>query len=165
MQIDLCGIAKGYAVDRMVAVLQDHGIDHALAALDGELRALGSQAPDHAWAVAPESPPVGRRAAHGMIERQDPAVATSGDCRRFVQMGDARLAHTMDARRAAPVHNGVASVTVLARTCIDAGAWATALLVTGPDEGLALAQRFGLEALWLLRRDGALIEMEVGRFG
>ena len=44
VQIDLCGIAKGYAVDRMAHVLQLHGVRHALAALDGELRALGSQA-------------------------------------------------------------------------------------------------------------------------
>ncbi len=165
LQIDLCGIAKGYAVDRMVAVLQGHGIGHALAALDGELRALGGQGNGQPWAVALEAPQAGQRAAHGVIELQDLAVATSGDYRRFVQVGQAHLAHTMDGRRAAPVHNGVASVTVLARTCMDADAWATALLVAGPGEGLALAQRLGLEALWLLRRDGALVEAGLGRFG
>jgi thiamine biosynthesis lipoprotein len=166
LQIDLCGIAKGYAVDRMVAVLQRHGARHALAALDGELRALGSQANGQPWPVALESPQAGRRAAHGMIELQDLAVATSGDYRRFVQVGDdARLAHTMDGRRVAPVHNGVASVTVLAASCIDADAWATALLVAGPGEGLALAHRLGLEALWLLRRESQLVEIGLGRFG
>lgn len=165
LQVDLCGIAKGYAVDRMVSVLRHHGIRHALAALDGELRALGSQADRQPWAVALESPQAGRRAAHGVIELQDLAVATSGDYRRFVQAGDVRVAHTMDGRHAAPVHNDVASVTVLARTCMDADAWATALLVAGPGEGLALAQRLGLEALWLLRREGALVEVGLGRFG
>jgi thiamine biosynthesis lipoprotein len=165
LQVDLCGIAKGYAVDRMVATLQHHGIGHALAALDGELRALGSQADGQPWAVALESPHAGRRAAHGVIELQDLAVATSGDNRRCVQVGDARVAHTMDGRRAAPVHNGVASVTVLARTCMDADAWATALLVAGPGEGLALAQRLRLEALWLLRGEGAVVEVGLGRFG
>ncbi len=165
LQVDLCGIAKGYAVDRMAAVLQHHGIDHALAALDGELRALGSQADGQPWAVGLESPQAGRRAAHGVLEVQDLAVATSGDYRRFAQVGDARVAHIMDGRRAAPVHNGVASVTVLARTCMDADAWATALLVAGPGEGLILAQRLGLEALWLLRCEGALMEIGLGRFG
>ena len=165
LQIDLCGIAKGFAVDRMVLVLQRHGVRHALAAIDGELRALGSRANGQPWPVALESPQAGRRAAHGVIELQDLAVATSGDYRRFVQVGDARLAHTMDGRRVAPVHNGVASVTVLAPTCIDADAWATALLVAGPAEGLALAQRLGLEALWLLRRESELVEIGVGRFG
>ncbi len=165
LQLDLCGIAKGYAVDRMCDVLQRHGVRHALAALDGELRALGPQAGGSAWAVALENPLEGRRSAQGVIELQDLAVATSGDYRRFVRVGQARLAHSMDGRRGTPVNNGVASVTVLAPTCMDADAWATALLVAGPGEGLALAQRLGLEALWLLRRGGALVQLGLGRFG
>ena len=165
LELDLCGIAKGYAVDCMAAVLEQHGLQHALAALDGELRAVGAQASGTPWAVALEDPAVGRRTARGVIELQDLAIATSGDYRRFLQVGDARLAHTMDARRCAPVNNGVASVTVLARTCMQADAWATALLVSGPDEGLALAQRLGLEALFLLRRPDGMVELGSGRFG
>lgn len=164
-QFDLCGIAKGYAVDRMAAVLQRHGVPHALAALDGELRAVGPQASGKPWAVALEQPEAGRRAVHGVIELDNLAVATSGDYRRFLKVGDARLAHTMDARRGAPVNNGVASVTVLARTCMLADAWATALLVAGPGEGLAMAQRMGLDALFILRRTEGLVEMGLGRFG
>lgn len=165
LQLDLCGIAKGYAVDRMTAVLQRHGVTHALVALDGELRAVGSQASGEPWSVALERPQDGRRAVHGVIELQDLAVATSGDYRRYLQVGDARLAHSMDARRAAPVNNTVASVTVLARTCMHADAWATALLVAGPGEGLAMAQRMGLEAMFLLRQPKGLVEMGLRRFG
>ncbi len=165
LQLDLCGIAKGYAVDRMVDALRRHGVRHALAALDGELRAVGGQPSGQPWAVAVESPQAGRRAVHSVVELQNLAVATSGDYRRYLEVGGARLSHTMDARRAAPVRNDVASVTVLASACMHADAWATALLVAGPDEGLALAQRMGLEALWLLRRDGALVEMGLGRVG
>ena len=164
VQLDLCGIAKGYAVDRMAAVLQQYGVQHALAALDGELRAVGNQANGAPWAVALESPEVARRAARGVIELEDLAVATSGDYRNYLKVGDAHLAHTMDARRAAPLNNAVASVTVLARTCMEADAWATALLVAGPGEGLAMAQRRGLEALFLLRRPEGLVEMGLGRF-
>lgn len=165
LQLDLCGIAKGYAVDRMANVLQQHGVRHALAALDGELRAVGGQASGVPWAVALERPEAGRRAVHGVIELEDLAVATSGDYRRYLEVGDARLAHTMDARRCAPVNNAVASVTVLARTCMHADAWATALLVAGPDEGLAMAQRMGMDVLFLLRRPEALVEVGLGRFG
>ncbi|MDP3252643.1 MAG: FAD:protein FMN transferase [Hydrogenophaga sp.] len=163
LQLDLCGIAKGYAVDRMVTVLQQHGVRHALAALDGELRAVGRQASGAPWGVALERPEVGLRAVQGVIELEDLAVATSGDYRRCLQVGDARLAHTMDARRRAPVNNAVASVTVLARTCMHADAWATALLVAGPDEGLAMAQRRGLDVLFLLRRAEGLVELGLGR--
>ncbi|MDR2220601.1 MAG: FAD:protein FMN transferase, partial [Methylobacillus sp.] len=165
MQLDLCGIAKGYAVDRMTDVLRRHGVKHALASLDGELRALGNQADGQPWSVALESPQQGRRAVHGVIELSDLAVATSGDYRRWVQVGEAHLSHTMDGRRNAPVNNMIASVTVLATDCMSADAWATALLVTGAEEGLALAQRMGLEALFLLRRGQGLVEMGLGRFG
>ena len=165
LQLDLCGIAKGYAVDRMYAVLQQHGVRHALVALDGELRAIGAQASGVPWAVALERPEVGRRAVHGVIDLSDLAVATSGDYRRYLEVGNARLAHSMDARRCAPVNNSVASVTVLARTCMHADAWATALLVAGSDEGMAVAQRMGLDVLFLLRRAEGLMEVGLGRFG
>lgn len=165
VKLDLCGIAKGYAVDRMADVLQRHGVRHALAALDGELRAVGGMASGEPWAVALERPEAGRRAVHGVIELEDLAVATSGDYRRYLEVGDARLAHTMDPRRGVPVNNTVASVTVLARSCMQADAWATALLVAGPDEGLAMAQRMGLDVLFLLRRAQGLMEVGLGRFG
>jgi len=164
LQLDLCGIAKGYAVDRLVGVLQRHGIKHALAAVDGELRAVGGQANGQLWPIALESPQAGVRAVHGVIEIADLAVATSGDYRRFFPVGDARLAHTMDSRNAGPVNNGVASVTVLARTCMDADAWATALLVLGPEKGLSLARHLGLEMLMLLRGKHGLLELGSGRF-
>ncbi len=164
LQVDLCGIAKGYAVDCMVAVLRQRGVHHALVALDGELRAIGPQADGQPWPVAVESPEQGRRAVHGVIELQDLAIATSGDYRHFWDVGGTRLAHTMDPGRCAPAKNDIASVTVLAREAMDADAWATALLVAGTGAGFALAQRLGLEALWLLRREGRIVELGLGRF-
>ncbi len=164
MTLDLCGIAKGYAVDRMARVMADHGVGHALVSLDGELRACGARIDGRPWAVALESPQEGRRAVHGVIELADLSVATSGDYRRWIGVGGERLAHTMDGRRAGPVRNPVASVTVLAGACVDADAWATALLVAGPDEGPALARRMGLDALFLFRREGRLVEFGLGRF-
>jgi thiamine biosynthesis lipoprotein len=165
LQLDLCGIAKGFAVDRMAHVLQEHGVRYALAALDGELRALGAQSSGASWSVALESPEHDRRAVRGVIELEELAVATSGDYRRCMEVGGARLAHTMDPRRWVPVNNDVASVTVLASSCMQADAWATALLVAGPGEGLAMAQRMGMDVLFLLRRGEGLIELGLGRFG
>jgi thiamine biosynthesis lipoprotein len=63
------------------------------------------------------------------------------------------------------VNNAVASVTVLAPNCMRADAWATALLVAGPVEGLVMAQRVGIEVLFLLRRSEGLEELGLGRFG
>jgi thiamine biosynthesis lipoprotein len=164
LKLDLCGIAKGYAVDLMVRVLQRQGAEHALAVLDGELRAVGAQANGAPWSVAVEHPEAGSRAVHGVLELNDLAVATSGDYRHYHKVGSARLAHTMDSRRCAPVNNSVASATVLAPTCTQADAWATALLVAGLEQGLVMAQRRGIEVLFLVRRPAGLVEVGLGRF-
>lgn len=66
-----------------------------------------------------------------------------------------RLSHTMDPRRGAPLIAPPASVTVVARTCAKADAWATAVMTLGPDKGATLAKRSGLDAQFLLRDDDA----------
>jgi thiamine biosynthesis lipoprotein len=81
------------------------------------------------------------------------AVATSGDYRRWVEVQGRRLSHTMDPTRGAPLVASPASVTVVARTCAEADAWATALMVLGLENGAALARHRTLDALFLLRDD------------
>ncbi len=151
--LDLNGIAKGYGVDRLAETLRDHGIDSALVGIDGEMRALGLRPDGKAWTIAVEAPDPERRAPHSILGLQDAAVATSGDYRHWVEVQGRRLAHTMDPRRGAPLIASPASVTVVARTCAEADAWATALMVLGSDTGAALARRRGLDALFLLRDD------------
>jgi thiamine biosynthesis lipoprotein len=92
-----------------------------------------------------------RRTPHSILALQDAAVATSGDYRHWVEVQGRRLSHTMDPRRGAPLIASPASVTVVARTCAEADAWATALMVLGPDKGATLARQRGLDALFLLR--------------
>jgi FAD:protein FMN transferase len=110
--------------------------------------------------VAVERPDHARREAFGVIELADRAVATSGDYRHWVDVGRARLSHTMDPRRGGPAKNRVASASVLHSSCMEADAWATALMVAGEDAGPALARERGLDALFLLR-DG----IEIRQFG
>lgn len=154
--LDLCGIAKGYGVDRLAETLRAHGIAHGLVGIDGELRALGLQPDGSPWAVAIEAPDPDRRAPHSILALQDASVATSGDYRHWVEVGGQRLSHTMDPRRGGPLTGAPASVTVVAPTCMEADAWATALMVLGPDRGAEVARRLGLQALFLLR-DGAAV--------
>ena len=153
--LDLNGIAKGYGVDRLAETLHDHGITDALVGIDGEMRAMGLRPDGEAWTIAVEAPDPARRTPHSILALQDAAVATSGDYRHWVEVQGRRLSHTMDPRRGAPLISSPASVTVVARTCAEADAWATALMVLGPDKGAALARRSGLDALFLLRDDDA----------
>jgi thiamine biosynthesis lipoprotein len=127
--LDLNGIAKGYGVDRLAETLREHGIADALVGIDGEMRAMGLRPDGEAWTIAVEAPDAERRTPHSILALQDAAVATSGDYRHWVEVQGRRLSHTMDPRRGAPLIASPASVTVVARTCAEADAWATALMV------------------------------------
>lgn len=154
LTFDLSGIAKGFAVDEMIRVLQEAGIENALVGLDGELKAIGLKPDQTPWAIALEEPDYEARSPMAVITLQDAAIATSGDYRHWVDVGGARLSHNMDGTRGGPALGGVASVSVIAQSCMMADAWATALLVAGEARGAALAGKHGLDALFVLR-DGA----------
>lgn len=151
VQLDLGGIAKGFGVDQLARSLERHGIRDYLVSIDGELRAAGAKPDGSAWSVAIEKPETGVREAFSVMELGDGALATSGDYRHFHDLDGHRVAHTMDPHRAAPLDNALASVSVLAPSCMLADAWATALLVLGPEQGPALACERGMSALFLLR--------------
>ena len=151
LRLDLNGIAKGYGTDRLAEVLQDFGIRAGLVGIDGEMRALGLRPDGTPWTIAVEAPDHDRRAPHSIIALEDAAIATSGDYRHWVDVGGRRLSHTMDPRRGAPLMQSPASVTVVARSCAEADAWATALMVLGPEAGREPARRAGIEALFLMR--------------
>ena len=161
--LDLNGIAKGYGVDTLAETLVAHGIDDALVGIDGEMRALGLRPDGQAWTVAVEAPDADRRAPHSILALQDAAVATSGDYRHWVEVQGRRLSHTMDPNRGAPILASPASVTVVAKTCAEADAWATSCMVKGSLEGGEMARRRNLSALFIDREGDLLRETRVGR--
>jgi thiamine biosynthesis lipoprotein len=162
--IDLNGIAKGYGVDRLAETLRDHGIADALVGIDGEMRAMGLRPDGEAWTIAVEAPDTDRRTPHSILALENAAVATSGDYRHWVEVQGRRLSHTMDPARGAPLMASPASVTVVAPTCAEADAWATALMVLGAERGAAVARNRGLDALFLLRdSDGGTRGVGIGR--
>lgn len=149
LHFDLNGIAKGYGVDRLTEMAREYGINAGLFAIDGELRALGTQPDGRAWTIAVEEPAFDTRAPHSILELRDAAVATSGDYRHWIDVNDRRLSHTMDPRLGMPLTQSPASVTVIASDCMSADAWATAMMVLGKTRGLLLAEKLGLSVLFL----------------
>lgn len=137
LSLDLSGIAKGYGVDRLGEVLKAMDLSHWLASIDGELRAGGPKPDGTLWAVGLEQPLIGKRELSGVIEIGEMAVATSGTYRHCRDVGGRMISHTIDPATGAPVTSKQASVTVLAPTCMEADAWATAILVDGfwPPKG------------------------------
>lgn len=161
--LDLSGIAKGYAVDRMMSVLSHYGITDALVSLDGELAAKGQQPDGSLWTIALECPEYNIRAPLSILELHNAAIATSGDYRHWVDVGDRRLSHTMEPQRGGPLVGSPASVTVVAASCMQADAWATALMVMGCQDGADTARRVGLNALFISRVGNEFVQSGVGQ--
>lgn len=150
--LDLSGIGKGHAVDRLAATCRAHGFADFLIEIGGEFVGGGIRPDGQPWWVELENPPLITLPSL-RIAACDVAVATSGDYRRYVPVGTARLGHTLDPRTGRPITNGVVAVSVIAADCMTADAWATALTVLGVEAGLAIADREGLAAR-IVTRDG-----------
>lgn len=163
MKLDLCGIAKGYGVDQMADSLDRLGVESYLVSIDGEMRAKGHKPGGESWIVAVEQPDREAREIARRFEIADLAIATSGDYRHWTEYNGISVSHTMDPVTGRPLDNNLASVTVLADTCMRADAWATALMVLGEIEGPKLADRLGLDALFIIRGANGLRETGVGR--
>ena len=151
VSVDLSAFAKGHAVDLVSELLNVRGLPHYLVEIGGELRMRGLNAKEQPWAIAVESPKRSERSVQIVMNLSNAAMATSGDYRNYFEHDGAFYSHTIDPRTGRPISHNAASVTVVADTAAFADAAATALLVLGPDDGLELANRENIAALFLLR--------------
>lgn len=161
--IDLCGIAKGFAVDQAARSLKRLGIRDFLVEVGGELRGEGVKPDGTPWWVALEQPPTGDGldaaecdiivALHGL------SIATSGDYRRFIDHEGGRFAHTLDPQSGRPVENGIAAVSVLHESCMWADAQATAMMVMGRSAALAFATKCRIAARLVVRTRQGMSEV------
>ncbi len=150
VRLDLASIAKGYGVDRVARVIGDFGIEDALVEIGGEIFAAGKRKDGTSWRVGVNDPTPGLSAGriHKVLPLSGAALATSGDYRNFFMYEGVRYSHVIDPRTGFPVSNGVVSASVIAGTCTLADGLATALMVMGPEKGVALVNRMeGVECL------------------
>ena len=164
LYVDLSAFAKGYGVDKLAALLDAAGVEDYLVEIGGELRVRGRNAGGEDWGIAIESPGRIGRAVQSVIRLTDAAMATSGDYRNYFEHDGRMYSHTIDPRTGYPVAHDAASVTVIAATAAYADAMATALLVMGPTDGIAFADREGIAALFLVREEGAFRELSSAAF-
>jgi thiamine biosynthesis lipoprotein len=139
MQLDVGGIAKGYAADEALAVLARLGTPSALVAMSGDL-AIGEAPPGkRGWTVAAGEPA-------RILELSNAAVSTSGDTEQYLDAGGVRYSHIIDpATGMGLTHAPV--VTIVARRGIDADALATAVSVLGVERGRVVVERYGAKVL------------------
>lgn len=153
LTLDLCGIAKGYALDQIMDGLPSVGVEAALVELGGEVRTLGRHPDGRAWQVGVERPDAAANAMAHIVAPGKMALATSGTGRQYINLGQGGASHLIDPRTAHPVDAMPASVSVLADTAMRADGLATALMVMGMERGAAFAEVHAIPALFA-RLDG-----------
>ncbi|MGB0645689.1 MAG: FAD:protein FMN transferase [Bradymonadia bacterium] len=164
ISIDLSAIAKGFAVDRVSERLASLGYADHFVEIGGEVRTSGYKGEKKPWRVGIEKPAGGGgvRLSLPLLNR---SIATSGSYRNYRELGDKIFSHTIDPRTGRPVTHRLVSVSVIAKRCMYADAWATALAVLGPEKGFEVATRHSLAvAFMFLNDEGELVERRTKTF-
>ena len=139
MSINLGGIAKGYIVDKGVVYLKEKGIKSALINAGGDVYCFGEKDDGELWNIGIQHPRK-KNETIGTLTLTDKAVTTSGDYEKFITLKGKRFSHIIDSKTGSPVDNKVIQATVVAQSCTDADALATALMVMGKEKGLKLIE-------------------------
>jgi len=144
MEIDLGGIVKEYAADRVVALLRSYGVRSGLVDLGGDVAVIGPHPDGRPWIVGIRDP-FGRVEAIGRVALRDGAIASSGDYERGMWVDGKRYGHILDPRTGWPV-DGLKAVSVVAARCVVAGTGATVAMLAGED-GEDFLEELGLPNL------------------
>lgn len=144
LSISLGAYSKGYAVDQVLSLLQQQGIESGMVNMGGDLCCFGP----HIWKIGVQDPSVTEadapESAIGILQVQNCAVATSGHYRRYTEIQGTRYSHILDPRTLQPVDMRIVSTTVIADTGIKADAYATAFCILPVEESLTIAQQNNL---------------------
>jgi thiamine biosynthesis lipoprotein len=148
MSLQLGAIAKGYAVDKAMKVLEKNGIRHGLINAGGDLIALGERKDGLPWSIGLQHPRQPEKLS-ASFSLSGKAVATSGDYQKYFMQNGTRYHHILDPATGMPAR-GVISCTIIAETVMDADALATAVFVLGPEKGMALVDSVdGVEGMMI----------------
>ncbi len=154
--IDLSGIAKGYAVDKVAEYFDGLGIASYFIEIGGELRIKGYKPGRQTWVPAIEKPVDTAPQVHNIFyaNGESIAVAGSGDYRNYFEENGVHYSHEIDPVTGRPVSHNLASVYVIEATTARADAMATAYMVLGAEKGFELAQRLN-EAVYFVTKSAA----------
>ena len=139
MQIDLGGIAKGFALDCVVGKLREKNISSCLINAGGQVYALGENS-HKPWKVAIKNPRKPEITATLKLKNQ--SASTSGDYEQFFFKDGKRYCHIINPKTGYPAESGIISVTVIAPSSLEADALSTAIFILGKDKGRDLAKQF-----------------------
>ncbi|MCA9241142.1 MAG: FAD:protein FMN transferase [Planctomycetales bacterium] len=156
--VDLSAVAKGYGVDEVSRVLAENGSEASMVEIGGEVVCRGAKPDGSPWRIGVEKPDERGVAIQTVVELSDAALATSGDYRNFFQQDGVRFSHTINPQTGRPVEHRLAEVSVRAKSCMENDAYATSILVMGPEKGYNWAQKQNLAVLMIERTHDGFVE-------
>jgi thiamine biosynthesis lipoprotein len=137
--IDFNAIAPGYAADILGRFLEDKGISDYMIEVGGEVLCKGKNKERKYWTIGinnPEYEQKGGDVLQAIVQMNNRALATSGNYRNFYEQDGKKYAHTIDPKTGYPVQHSLLSVSVFAKDCMTADAYATAFMVIGREKAM-----------------------------
>ncbi len=138
LMLDFSAIAKGYGCDVVANLLKRKGIENFMVEIGGEIVTRGISEKRLPWKVGVTKPTDDsfnvNQELQTILNVTDKSMATSGNYRKFYYKNGKKYAHTIDPNTGYPVQHNILSSTVLANTCAEADAYATAFMVLGLDK-------------------------------
>lgn len=154
VKINVACLAEGYLMDSLISILKAEGVRNFLLEVGGEVAAFGQAPGGGPWQVGIQAPDGEKGEILETLSLTDLCVATSGTYRHRYEKGGRTYSHILDPRTGRPVEHGLISVSVIHEQAALADAYATALLVLGPQKGRETAARLGLRVIWIEENPG-----------
>jgi FAD:protein FMN transferase len=151
MYIDLSSLAKGYGVDVLANSLEEFEINNYMVEIGGEVKAKGLKHKSK-WKIGIESP-FEKKDKLKIIELSNKCIATSGSYRNFFIENKQKFSHTINYKTGRPVRDSIISVSVMHKTCMEADAWATALMAIGYRNAFIVAKLNNLDVYLIYKDD------------
>lgn len=167
LKVDLSSVGQGYSVTRIAELFETQGVDNYLIEIGGELQTRGKKPDGSSWRVALEKPLSTERSMHKVISVNQSApfaITTSGTYRHFFDADGKRYSHILNAKTGVPVTHQTVSVTVFDRNATTAEVWDTALLCLGREDGIEVANRAGIAALFIEQQGDTFNEFKTTAF-
>lgn len=150
MSIDAGAIAKGYIADRLVSILREKNVKHALLNLGGNLYMHGSKPDGSDWNVGIRNPYGLQGDYIAIVSVRDLSVVTSGIYERYFEAGGKRYHHILNPKTGYPEDNNLASVSILSHSSAEADGLSTTIFLLGLDNGMSLIEQTdGVEAIFV----------------
>ncbi|MFL0249709.1 FAD:protein FMN transferase [Clostridium neuense] len=151
MQIDLGGIAKGYAADIAIKIYKQNNIRAAFINLGGNVMVFGEKPDNSNWSIGVQEPFKSRGDIIGVVNVSNKSVVTSGNYVRYFEDKGVKYHHIIDPRTGYPADSNLMSVTVISQNSMEGDALSTAAFVLGDKEGMQFIKNYGAKAIFITK--------------